>query len=75
MSPLSPSVLGRCSLSTSDLGRCILYMVRNFLVFVSSLASSYNVEFIMLKLQVTTVTAKVVSSLFAFFYIFQGLKM
>ena len=26
-----------------DLGWCILYIVRNFLVFVSSFASSYNV--------------------------------
>ena len=33
-SPLPPSVLGWYSLSTSDLGWCILYMVRNFLVLI-----------------------------------------
>ena len=33
-SPLHPSVLGRYSLSTSDLGWCIFYMVRNFLVLI-----------------------------------------
>ena len=48
--PLPPSVLGRYSLPTSDFGWCILYVVRNFLVFVSSLASSCNVQFMMLKL-------------------------
>ena len=33
-SPLPPSVLDWYSLSTSDLGWCILYMVRNFLVLI-----------------------------------------
>ena len=69
MSPLPSSVMGSYSLSTSDLGWCILYMVRNFLVFVSSLVSSCNVQFMMLRPQVTTGTAKVsmASSLFAEF--------
>ena len=41
---------GQFHLSTSDLRLCILYIVRNFLVFVSSLVSSCNVQFMMLKL-------------------------
>ena len=61
--------MGRYNLSTSDLRWCISYMVRNFLVFVSSLVSSCNVQFMMLRQQVTTGTAKVLmaSSLFAEF--------
>lgn len=45
LSPLSPSVLARKSLSTSDFGWCILHIVRNFVVFVSRLARSCNVQF------------------------------
>ena len=67
--PSTSFSMGRYNLSTSDLRWCILYMVRNFIVFVWSLASSCNVQFMMLRQQVTTGTAKVLmaSSLFAEF--------
>ena len=67
--PSTSYSMGRYNLSTSDLRWCILYMVRNFIVFVWSLVCSCNVQFMMLRQQVTTGTAKVLmaSSLFAEF--------